>query len=180
MINKKLLHHPVISGLVVAATIAVASNLLGWWPTMWSWAKWGAEFLVSTYLLPVWLVALMAILSLLLLSLIVAKSLERLRNDEPSYYAYTEDEIQGVRWRWKYTPRGIRDLTPFCVECDFQISPRMASGYHAARPWEYRCENCQHLGIRNEGHYGDLEDYVIRQIQLKLRNGQWKQCLAGT
>lgn len=169
----KFLRHPVISAVVAAAIIAIASTVFGWWGAIWIALKSAGSFVGRDVGVPLWLLAILVTLAFFVVVLPMLALVRNRESHEP-WRGYAVDEFYGVRWRWDYYSDGrLKGLVPFCVNCDFQIRPSFASAYHAVDIWEYKCENCGHVGATIEELPEELHDRVTRQVQLKLRRGEW-------
>jgi hypothetical protein len=95
-----------------------------------------------------------------------------------SHRAYTTDTFFGVVWRWTWTrgrPIGSDDLNPYCPKCDRWVTLQEEDRYgndftHVV------CEACGIDSVR-EGTRHQFRHEVIREIDLKLRNGEWKKAV---
>jgi hypothetical protein len=169
-------------GIIVGVSVFGITTVLGYLPTVLAWL---ADIFVSTGSLlmtslpvPVWLVIILAGLSLrTILSLRKRKSQPVSEPKEPTHADYREDKIFGVRWRWSYplTPHP-NSVWGFCPTCDMQLV-RAESGFHIAPTQRFFCENCQReIGIF-EGTIEQVLSKVLRQVDLNIRNGNWRNKL---
>lgn len=171
----KIIRHPVISSLITALIIVIVTNVLGLWPKISRSVQSVLLSLISSVSVPLWLLIILSMISLgvvlrVLIHVISSKSVEE------SWRNYTEDLFYGLRWRWKYYSDGsISTVIPFCIQCDFQIEPSFASNFRTIDRWEFRCENCGHMGKQIDESIDSFENRVQRQIQLKLRSGTWQE-----
>lgn len=160
----------VIAGLIGFALASAGSYLAGWWPMMADLSLGAVAFTVAKSALPNWLIGLLAGAAAFL-----AYALFRTLWDHrkaPTASDYVSDEFFGIRWRWRLG-NDIWSLTPFCTRCDNQIIPRHASAYHMVDKFEYKCDDCGALLRTIEEQPHEFEGRVIRQIQRKLRSGDW-------
>jgi hypothetical protein len=173
----KLLNHPIIAGLVVAAIVGAASTLFGWWAAIWEAMKATALLLVSDVSVPLWLIASTVGISLVAGAILLySRLLVRAR----TWREYREDTFYGLRWRWNYFSGGApHDPVPYCLTCDFEINPGFASAYSAVDRWEFKCENCGKVGATIYEPLSEFEGRVKRQIELKVRNGSWKDAVSN-
>ena len=132
-----------VTGAITASLIAtVISTWLfeigGIWITVgtgvWSGVNWGWGLLQAPYLVPGWLVLLLGFLALLslvgIICFIVLALISALRPtkiESQTFMSYTEDMIDGVRWRWRWLRRSnsneakVDNLWCFCPDCDAQL-----------------------------------------------------------
>jgi len=168
-ILNKILSHPVVSTVVATILIGIGTQLLGWWPLITNAILAAWQFIFTPILIPLWLLALLSFSAVAIVIIIFVVVFHRETHSD-----YTSDEFYGVKWRWQYFDGGSLDEpVPFCVKCDFQLKPTFASSYSAVDHWVYRCENCGHVGADFRESISDFHDRVRRQIQRKLRSGEW-------
>lgn len=150
MLNKQL--HPVRNGII--ATV-VGGLILSFIPqfrgflveTMsWTWAgaAWVWTALLSHYSMPGWaflIIGLCAFVGLARLCVVF------LPKKKPAYLNYTEDMLDGAKWRWSWTDGKISSLWCFCPNCDAQL---IYSERYDGKT-DFICERCSP---------GDLERYT--------------------
>lgn len=112
----------VAGGLIVA--IITETRELFMVPLIWAWdavlSVWG--MLQSFHQVPGWVILLVVIpalfglfvLGVLLKDIVLDKHLR-------PYRKYTEDMIDGVRWRWRWAGNKISNLWCYCPKCDAQL-----------------------------------------------------------
>jgi hypothetical protein len=62
----------------------------------------------------------------------------------------------------------------FCPQCDLQL--------HSIRPYmsvPLFCDNCQKEYTIMGRDYHDTENYIAREIQRRIRSGEWKERIAS-
>jgi hypothetical protein len=95
----------------------------------------------------------------------------------PKLVEYTMLKVLGAVWRWRWSGdrEFILDLTPFCPECDRQLSWGYTTDIASPRDWhELACR--QHGPVHHSGEpYEHVEAIVKDEILLRLRNGTWVQ-----
>ena len=145
---------------MVSLTGAVISTWLfeacGIWATaeagIWSGIGWVWRLLQASYLLPGWAVVLLGVLALLAVVSIICvtlysiwSALRPVRESRSLFLNYTEDMIDGVKWRWQWQRQsnnkmGIDNLWCYCPVCDAQLV--YASGAGVNRETLLICEQC--------------------------------------
>ena len=120
----------VIGGTIVAVVDAAILPVILNWPSLvaktasWAWTgvSWAAGMLVSSHPMPGWTIVGMGLLALL--GLIVLGNMLK-RNPQttsaPPFLKYTEDIIDGAKWRWRWSGNKIANLCCFCPSCDAQL-----------------------------------------------------------
>ena len=101
---------------------------------------------------------------------------------EPTFLTYTEDMVDGVRWRWRWRGNQIDGLWCFCPVCDAQL-------VHSEEFSEisFICERCPSDGTffphGSRGRVvgtvmgGDMNYAVTavkREILRRIRTGEWE------
>jgi len=112
---------------------------------------------------------------LLLLWRAAKRVFENLATDtsEQSQLGYTTDRFHGLVWRWSmWSDFQPHDISTFCPRCDMQLQP-VFSEYKCST--QFHCDKCGFTRELIEMEPGPLENWVIREIQRKLRTGKWKQ-----
>lgn len=179
---KKIWADPVWSTVIAAGIVAlaamVATYFAGWWPNIAGSVLRLGDLALAVTPVPNWLLALLVLCALLVMALlliagwaIVVPSTSR-----SSFHRYNEDEVFGIRWRWRYgSDGGISNLVSFCPRCDYQIFPRNISGFRAIDHLEYRCDDCGARLGEFELPVEEMESRVRRQIQKNIRSSGWRQ-----
>ena len=83
----------------------------------WVWAM-----LASSYSIPSWamlVVGVLALVGLTFIGILIRKSTRS--QDERPYQAYTEDNLDGVVWRWCWAGGRVGNLWCYCPTCDAQL-----------------------------------------------------------
>ena len=138
-------------GTILAGLTLQLSGLL---PKVVSWvwgvASWIVGTLVSSHGIPGWAIltlGLLALFGVITLSMMVIEALrdgqEQPIKEQPFFINYTEDEIDGVIWRWKWADGSIADLWCFCPTCDAQLVYA-----EAFVETSFICERCPTRGRR--------------------------------
>ena len=135
-------------GSVVAGLILLTLQLSGFLPEVVSWvwgsASWLAGTLVSSHSIPGWAVLTLGLLALsgvITISMMVKEALrvgqEQPTEEQPFFINYTEDMVDGVRWRWKWAGGSITNLWCFCPTCDAQLV-----AHEGMSETRFICERC--------------------------------------
>ena len=89
---------------------------------VWNGVSWVVDALVSSHLIPGWTIAGIGLLALLGLIVLVRMLKEAIQDtDENPILNYTEDILDGVGWRWRWSGNSIVNLWCFCPSCDAQL-----------------------------------------------------------
>ena len=179
----------VVGGLIVAVvgdllqTVVLNSSSLlvkvGAWA--WSIVSWIWAMLLSSHSMPGWVILVMGLLALFGLINIGLLLKERLQvTEDPRFRNYTEDVIDGVRWRWRWIGNQIAALCCFCLTCDAELV--YDDGIYETR---LICERCPSDGrINPKGSRGRLlttvrgggRGYAVasveREIIRRIRTGE--------
>ena len=165
----------VVGGLILAAILAFV-------PRAWSFtchafsliasaisAFW--SHLAASSSVPHWLLYLLVALALPF----VCRTLARLRPDnsgDDPYRAYQTDVFFGVRWKWDYgynnEPVGIWGE---CPQCRTDLVYSYDDILHRT---DFTCETCHKTLAKLEGNKGFVLGKVARQVERKIRTGEWK------
>ncbi len=125
--------HPVKSGIIATVAGGLILSALSAIPQSrgfflkaisWVWAGiiWIWSAIVSHYSVPGWVLLIIGLFALAGLVVGLAWLLEVLRiQNEPVHEKYTEDMIDGTKWRWSWNSNGISNLWCFCPSCDAQL-----------------------------------------------------------
>jgi hypothetical protein len=161
----------VIAGAILAALGLFLSIWLDWWPAIIRFAR--GSTTLPNWLLTVLVLAAFGMLGVAGLILWVS----RVAPAGPRWRGFTEDVVMGLRWRWRYSADAdaeMWDLHAFCPTCDFQLFPKDVGPYRYPPVVMYPCENCGFQSQLFDLPSGELESLVRRQVQRKIRSGEWK------
>jgi hypothetical protein len=168
----------VIGGVLTAAVLAIAGAAWGYLPG-WKWFTdhltliWA--HLTSPATVPTWwLYILYAVGAGVLLVIALAGWATLTAKKRPTYTGYKQDRFFGVVWRWQYDNGRLAAPCAFCPSCDMRLvySSEMY-GLHGATT-TLHCEVCRKDWVTESGELGDLVDKVGRQIDRKIRSGEWR------
>lgn len=185
-------NHPYRTGII---TSIVAAAIWSFFPG-WTWTAHVISTALSifTWRIPVWLIVILVGLITILLIVsrsrrikplpeLPSESINDLREDDPDFCDYVEDRFFDVVWRWGYN-RTYDPVNPvsFCPTCDMQLVYHTSRGpYHAAgiiKTYLF-CERCDTERAKVYETYRDLVNRIIREVQRKIRNGEYKQLLSS-
>ncbi len=100
-----------------------------------------------------------------------------LRRKTPSWKDYKEDRFYGMLWRWSYWGREVIDLWCFCPVCDTVLV--YGEDRHVGTT-TFSCETCNRLTGQEAGDKDYVFAKVKRQIDRKIRTGEWSKALEST
>jgi hypothetical protein len=161
----------VVSGLLLAGALAVLPSV---WLAIKAFFLWLGGLLTTTASIPVWGLLPLSALALISVLRIAASFLPR---QEPSlplqdYTAYTQDTFRGITWRWRWISGRIVDLYPYCPTDDTLLVHNDWVGSYT----EFHCETCRKMiAIIQGGDHTYVQSFILRQIDRKVRNDEWKQ-----
>jgi len=117
---------------------------------------------------------LLWIFSILTLFLIIKDKLFGKINK--TYTTYTEDMFYGVKWRWYWKDKEIKNLWCFCPECEYELSYQEES-FHQHRNYNAPlliliCDHCSKKYPFHDYDRDDLLSIIKREIQRKIRVGE--------
>lgn len=178
---KKCWHDPVGSKVIATAITGTAGAgiyFFDWWPAIVKGSKATFDFVFSNTTVPNWLLGILLVPLLLVLIVVgvVIRNKRHTTHHFPAWISYTTDIFFNIRWTWRYdVSNKIIELFSFCPDCDFQIYPKRYLNF--VRDFthiNFHCENCGHNFGNFPEDIAQFENKVIRHIQRKIRNGEWK------
>ena len=158
------------SGILLAAALFVLSRI----PTAWRYvasffSRIGAH-LVSHLSVPFWLFYILLLMGMPFLGWCF---LRLRRRAGPRVGDYTSDRFLEVDWTWHYvwgsTPEGI---WCFCPDDNTRLVNSEDSYRHSIT---LECETCKRKWGPIQGGMYDLTNKIARQIERKIRTGEWKK-----
>ena len=175
-------HHPIRNGLIVGVILLVLGAVTRLVPATWAVVTkavaWLARQLGVAIILPAWFVAIMA---LALCILLVRRVVAWWPKGEPTWQEYTQDTFLGIVWRWEYSSVDdeIIALTPYCPEDDTELKGEFEPDAREPHT-RYRCDLCGAAAEFDYSAYQDPRDWVRRQIERKIRSGEWREVVGQT
>ena len=138
-------------GTVLGGLILLILQLYGLLPRVfsgvWGGVSWIVGTLVSSHSIPGWAVLALGLFALLGTIVLGMKVIATLRDtQEHRFINYTEAEVDGVIWRWRWEGRNIVELVCFCPRCDTQLV--YDEDFFETR---YICERCPSDGSVGRG-----------------------------
>lgn len=85
---------------------------------------------------------------------------------------YREDHFLGLRWRWRWRRGRPVDIWCYCPDDDTQLVFRYSQ---ADNEVTFQCETCGRRYGSFAGDYSYVRGLIRRQIDRKLRSGEWCQ-----
>jgi hypothetical protein len=170
--------HPIRNSVIATVIGGLIVALLLWFvPGAWAWIKsalaWLYGLLVSTVIIPMWLLVVMILAILPTVLIIVLAVLPSSKQAEgPRWTDYTEDSFDGITWRWQYAGNSLINLWCFCPYDDTVL---VYSFDEILGKISLHCETCQ----TKFGPFVGDKDYMLarieRQIGRKVRSGEWEK-----
>jgi hypothetical protein len=105
-----------------------------------------------------------------------------LRTPGLNWRSYRRDSFYGLVWRWDYHGDRIDDPVPYCRQCDTQVIAREEYEYGSfgRRLVTYCiCDHCSGTAEKFDESFRDMQNKVIRQVDRKLRNQEWRTSVAS-
>jgi hypothetical protein len=171
----------VVGGLILAGILSTTFRqwIYSFITTTWKLITASWHYLLSSVPVPRWLLGLLILLSLVTLLRAMLLLFKSEGVDEPTWQSYTQDEFFGIVWRWdnEFLPSSIR---PYCPRCDTLLVYFGYSGSNFTSSTLFSCETCRSEIANLEGNYDYIVAKVGRQIDRKMRNGEWKDVVVRT
>lgn len=168
--------HPLRTFILGTAIGGLLLGLLQWltgfisivWHACKSAVIWLFHFLLLSIPVPLWLIIISPIIIYTLIT--VYATFKKKEVELPTFRDYNQDDIMGVRWRWRYTFNGgIVNL--YCL-CPYDGTQLVHT--YDYRQLYFRCETCGKKFGPFEGDHGFVLGMIERQIHRKLRSDEWK------
>jgi hypothetical protein len=174
----------VVVTLAVTAILAVLGWLSGLLKAAWDWS-WQSHEVQG------WIIIVLSLCTLFFIVIIFTrirantaeqKRLEAHRKAQFEYLAYKSDIFYEILWRWEYTPSGDIDdnsIICFCRDDDTTLVYQdIQSPFRALddiKKVAFCCETCGKQSAIHDGTVQEVIRKVRRQIERKIRTGEWKQ-----
>ena len=100
----------------------------------WAVLTWVWTSVTASYPIPGWIVIIGGMIVLVALMRFIGGLLAA-----APHSGYTEDVIDGARWRWSWTSTGISTPVGFCPDCDLQL---VCTGSIGPSQQAFVCERC--------------------------------------
>jgi hypothetical protein len=162
-----------VMGALLAAAILGAAGYatwaLGWLGKVWEWLV--EPVTVSRG----WWYVLHGVVVFAVLGFVVGW----VRRARFEHAEYREDDFFGMRWRWAWDwTGGVTSLYFWCPRCDRRAVYDISKDDMFRPQVTVFCQECQVPHTR-PGTLDQLLGCVQREIELKVRNGSWKQVIAN-
>ena len=172
--------HPIlystVAGVLATAICALLAFLV---PGLCRWtldagsAAW--KFLTATAGTPHWALIALAIVAAPTIYRTVRLLVPAKRSSpttRPAHFTdYTEDTFFGVVWRWGYQQGQLLRPAGFCPACDTRL---VYSEPFRGICVNLICEHCHKVVYEGEGGLEDALNRVERQVERKIRSGEWQ------
>lgn len=174
----------VIGGVLTAAVLGIAGGVWAFVPSAWKWftdllgSVWA--HLTSPATVPTWWLYILYAVGagvLLVVALAVRESFKKTTG--PTFTDYKEDRFFGVVWRWRYAQGGPTGTWAFCPRCDTVLVYSYRHDYGDTKT-TLHCETCRVDLATEPGDKDDLVGKIHRQIDRKIRTGDWKNYVERT
>lgn len=167
----------VVGGLILAAILAFPE----WFKTSWKVIVATWHFLFASIPVPRFVLGLLVLFCLVMAYREIRRAVQKVLN-VPSIddsFLYTKDEIFGLVWRWDYsTSNPLERLRAFCPRCDTILVHSLDFVSRNYQSWTtFSCETCKKEVTTLEGDINHVLQKVGRQIERKVRTGEWKQAI---
>jgi len=172
----------VAAGALTAIVVAVGGAIWAGLPSVWqrlatSWTS-VTHHLSQAASVPTWLLYLLyaTTAAWVVVVGVIAYSVLARKEQLPTYLDYREDRFLGATWRWAYVGGRPNKTWAYCPSCDTVLVYAENRNYGG---WEtsLHCETCDRTVLSQPGDRHDLVAKVERQIDRKIRNGEWKACV---
>lgn len=178
------LRNSIIIALVTVLFSALIPAVRDWamaaFAAIWSVLRHGWTLILNSYPVPGWLI----LVALLLACRAAYGIYERARQPPPITWqnSYLEDRMHSVVWRWRYIGGSIDNLHAFCPQCDAQLVYEERGPDIRRRLWDdtpiatvLHCETCDVPRATLQGDYRYAWARVEREIQRRIRTGEWQR-----
>ena len=142
----------VVGGLILAVipkTSGLVIKVVSW---VWNAVSWGWGLLYSSHPVPggvILVLSLLALFGLVIIGLLLKESLRGKEGlGKPAFLDYTDDLVDGLRWRWRWRVNQIDGLWCFFPICDAELVHSENYG-----ETDFICERCPSDGTLNP--FGD-------------------------
>lgn len=165
----------VIGGVLTAAVLGAGGAVWAFAPSGW---KWFAELLGSMWAhltgpatVPTWWLYILYAIGTVALAAVVLIVRESVKKE--TFTEYTKDRFFGAVWRWRYAHRVPAGIWAFCPSCD-TVLVYSHDGTLFDQRTTLHCETCERSICTQPGDKDELVGKVQRQIDRKIRTGEWK------
>jgi len=159
----------ILPPLIVALIIYAASFVPVLWEPLESLIACVWTFLLDPVSTPAWILFLLSGASLTGLVMLAVKLWP---TSVPTWHDYQSDRFHEVRWWWSYNPSP--DPLPFCPKDETRL---VIDDQHYA--FRLQCETCGEIWGPFQGKFHQLQATVKRQIERKIRTGEWRSTMQG-
>ena len=170
---KLILDHKIVAGLIVLIIASLFNSIFGGWSTIFACVKFIWGILIYTIPIPLWLLAILIIVSLgSLIFFFIAWIQSKM---QPPWIEYTEDIFEGIVWRWEYSGKNPTNYSPYCPNDDTKLDTDERQERFGPTAKCFICDTCRRRWGPYSGSFNDYKDRIYRQIDRKIRNRKWKQ-----
>ena len=167
-----------IAGFILAGALAAIGYVWAFAPKAWDWlaAKCSSFFayLASPGTVPTWWLYLLHFVLGCVALLLLIGIYQHYTDKEPSVRNYIQDNFFGAVWRWTYFNQQPFGTWAYCPTCDTQLVYNYKLGGYGLTKTTLHCEHCSRDVCEFSGDKESAVAQVERQINRKIRNGEWK------
>ncbi len=171
--TKNSLISQVVSGLLVAAVIGVFSFVPDAFKYVVAVLSGLWIHLLDTSSFPNWSVYLLVLMGI---HTLVYWIIRATKSKKPNIKSYSHDSFLGVKWRWSYISGRPFGAWAYCPTCDTQLVYSNVGGmFDPEQKTVLTCETCSCDMLHHEGDKDYLVEKIHRQVERKIRTGEWHQ-----
>jgi len=165
----------IIAGLVVLIIASLFNSIFGVWISLIVGLKCLWELLIYKIPTPVWVLAILVIVSLgSLIIFFIAWIQSKM---QPPWIKYTEDIFDDIRWRWEYSGKNPKNFYPYCPNDDTKFDIDERKELFGPTTTFFICDTCRRQWGHFKGFFHNYQGKIYRQVELKIRNGEWKKVI---
>lgn len=178
---EKIKKHPIANKVVAGLILLILTKIFD---TIFSLNIFSSitTFISMEFTVPMWglvLVGIIPIIIILSLSLILRKTVVS-TDKEPDWMSYTQDLIFNILWQWKYRWESIEsietdDVIALCPKCMRELDIKKDYNHMYGNRFYMQCFHCDFKSKNMEGDIYNYKKLVIREIQGRLRKGEYKE-----
>ena len=155
----------VIGGVILATILPVRDLVANAVSLVAAVITWVWTTLTNHYAIPGWIAAIGGLFAIVGLIGVLGRFQRR---DSHPYHHYTEDMIDGAKWRWAWTGDRIADLQCFCPTCDAQLVS--VEGYGST---DFVCERCRPETSARRDHWTGTDRARCRIVATIGGGNRW-------
>ena len=168
----------VIAGVLTAGALWAATFIPGALKWVSETAALAWSHFLGTSEFPNWGLYLLALMSIHTVTYWIARVT---KPKGPSVAEYNHDTFLGLKWRWSYMSGHPTNAWAFCPRCDtILVYSEVGSRFDQDRKTVLTCETCNCDLLDHDGDKDYLVQKIHRQIDRKIRTGEWQHVINTT